>query len=251
MDGQARMFLLPRPQTGGPASSRVSLFTPCEISILTAATGLLTDPVRGELLPTWQAAIAEMRSAVECWEKAQRSDLVLLPNEGGIGKTRLAAELFKGSLPEATSVYRDLNAVMQPPEPIQVTHLWNTHPDQDHLSNLDSLASKINPNISHVRTVVIIDGLDGLTLRPMPTNLLEAMWLQLGQAIAADKSFRKCRQCGIWFELTPKAARTDKVFYSGACKAKAYRQRLAMRDHSGQESGPGVGVPEPGERTTK
>jgi hypothetical protein len=59
----------------------------------------------------------------------------------------------------------------------------------------------------------------------IPRNLLEAMWLQFGEAVTHDKSFRKCRQCGTWFEISLRAARIDKVFCSEACKAKAYRRR--------------------------
>ena len=72
---------------------------------------------------------------------------------------------------------------------------------------------------------------DRLRLQLMPTNLLEAMWLQFGQAVASDKSFRQCRECGTWFKNSPKTARSDKIFCSGACKAKAYRERQVNREH--------------------
>jgi hypothetical protein len=84
----------------------------------------------------------------------------------------------------------------------------------------------INKNVSHVRPIFHYCWMeDRLRLELMPPNLLEAMWLQFGQAVESNKSFRKCRACGTWFEISPKTARSDKVFCSGACKAKAYRQR--------------------------
>jgi hypothetical protein len=107
------------------------------------------------------------------------------------------------------------------------------------LSRIDSdvfevLASKINRNICHARPLFVINNFDalmeGLTLRLMPTNLLEAMWIQFGQAVESNKTFRQCRHCGVWFDLSPKAARVDKVFCTEACKARAYRRRLAKQE---------------------
>lgn len=111
---------------------------------------------------------------------------------------------------------------------------------------LEFLASKINRNICHARPMFIafdarVDTakfhtlVDGLTLRVMPTTLLEAMWLQFGQAVESNKAFRQCRHCGTWFDLSPKAARVDKVFCTEACKARAYRQRLAKQERGASD----------------
>ena len=45
---------------------------------------------------------------------------------------------------------------------------------------------------------------------------------------------RQCLQCGTWFEISPRAARTDRVFCSDACRFKAYRERQsrARRMHA-------------------
>lgn len=62
------------------------------------------------------------------------------------------------------------------------------------------------------------------TLRPHPVSLVGAMWLQLANAIAAEKSYRTCRMCGGWFE----AGGVDdarKIFCSEGCKSKDYRRR--------------------------
>lgn len=39
------------------------------------------------------------------------------------------------------------------------------------------------------------------------------------------KSHRQCRQCGISYEITPKIARTNKLYCTNACRSKAYRGR--------------------------
>jgi hypothetical protein len=57
-----------------------------------------------------------------------------------------------------------------------------------------------------------------------PANLLGALFLQLGQAIAGDTEQRPCKECGKWFELVPQD-KGRKEFCSDACKAKEYRER--------------------------
>src|SRR5947208_719464 len=46
--------------------------------------GLLTDPENGEPLITWKTAIADMRAAVDCWEKARQSDVAFPSNDTGL-----------------------------------------------------------------------------------------------------------------------------------------------------------------------
>ena len=60
-----------------------------------------------------------------------------------------------------------------------------------------------------------------------PGSLLGALWLQFAQAIEHDNNFRRCVECGTWFELTPRTARSDKVYCTNACRTKAYRKRQA------------------------
>jgi hypothetical protein len=59
----------------------------------------------------------------------------------------------------------------------------------------------------------------------VPDSLLGALWLQFAQAIDANKDYRRCRECGKWFVLSPETARTNKLFCSNACRSKAYRKR--------------------------
>ena len=63
-----------------------------------------------------------------------------------------------------------------------------------------------------------------LTLRP--SGLSEALWLQLAQAIAGEKTYRRCIcGCGRYFETTPGTARSTRKWATNACKQRAHRQR--------------------------
>ena len=68
-----------------------------------------------------------------------------------------------------------------------------------------------------------------MVLQIVPSTLLAAMWLQFAQAIAANKVYRTCRECGNWFEVpTATDGRSERrVFCSDPCKSKDYRRRLA------------------------
>jgi hypothetical protein len=59
----------------------------------------------------------------------------------------------------------------------------------------------------------------------VPQYLLGAIWLQFAVAVDGNKGYRNCRQCGRWFEVSPRAGRTDKIFCRGACRSQASRQR--------------------------
>jgi hypothetical protein len=47
----------------------------------------------------------------------------------------------------------------------------------------------------------------GIRLVFSPKNLLDALWLQLGQALSGGASIRQCKHCGRWFEIGPGTGR--------------------------------------------
>jgi hypothetical protein len=182
--------------------------------------GLLKDPEGGEPLATWRAAIIEMKSAVECWEEAQKANAKPPQILSSFDIQRIAA------LEQARAELQEQLISMQGEVFLQGNVSAST-------SEWESVASKLNQNISHVRPVFVVGPMkDGLSVQLMPTNLLEAMWPQFGQAVESNRAFRKCPQCVTWFDISHKAGRFDKVFCSGACKAKAYRGRLARQHHA-------------------
>jgi hypothetical protein len=66
-----------------------------------------------------------------------------------------------------------------------------------------------------------------LGLYIVPEGLIGALWLQFARAVERDSQFRQCAECGIWFELAPGTARSDKLYCSTPCRTKAYRKRQA------------------------
>jgi hypothetical protein len=64
-------------------------------------------------------------------------------------------------------------------------------------------------------------------------NLLDAMKLQLADAVVERKSYRNGEQCANPFEVSPEFNRSDRVYCSDNCRVKAYQRRrkqaIAMR----------------------
>jgi hypothetical protein len=66
-----------------------------------------------------------------------------------------------------------------------------------------------------------------LSLELVPHDLLDAIWLQLAQAITKNYGYRQCDECLTWFEVAPGKGRPEKRFCSNACSMRAYRKRKA------------------------
>jgi hypothetical protein len=56
-------------------------------------------------------------------------------------------------------------------------------------------------------------------------SLISAMYMQLAQAVSGNKKYRQCAWCKSSFEITPRIARTNRMFCSNACKQADYRHR--------------------------
>jgi hypothetical protein len=66
---------------------------------------------------------------------------------------------------------------------------------------------------------------DGQTVfQVIPGNMLQAIFMQFGQAYSGNKQHRQCTVCATWFELVPQD-KGRKEFCSAACKVKDYRNR--------------------------
>jgi hypothetical protein len=72
-----------------------------------------------------------------------------------------------------------------------------------------------------------------------PNGLLGALWLQFARGLAGMKQYRECATCKELFEVSPQAARTNRVFCSTACRSRAYRKR---KDEARAMSARGVAV---------
>lgn len=60
-------------------------------------------------------------------------------------------------------------------------------------------------------------------LKLQPPSLLDAIWLQLGQAIAGSADLKQCSHCGEWFEAGANSGkRRDAKFCSAKCKTRYF-----------------------------
>jgi hypothetical protein len=53
-----------------------------------------------------------------------------------------------------------------------------------------------------------------------PPSLLDALWLQFGQALVSKAELRSCEQCGRWFQAGAGGVRIDAKFCSTECRRK-------------------------------
>jgi transposase len=72
-----------------------------------------------------------------------------------------------------------------------------------------------------------------ITLKTHAYNLLDAVKLQLADAVVERKTYRTCEQCGKPYEVSPQFNRSDRVYCSDNCRVKVYQRRrkqaIAMR----------------------
>jgi hypothetical protein len=112
--------------------------------------GLLTDPEEGEPLAVWESAIADMRSAVECWY----ADPKYAPNHS-----------------DSVADLKWLSSEAQVFETCQMKHFFLAHGARDRDNVLFELGYLLGQRISNVRPVFNYDKLlDGFRLRLMPNS---------------------------------------------------------------------------------
>ncbi len=193
-------------------------------------------PGDAEPLTSWRAEIAAMRRSLRIWDMVQSEDtsglkeylsplMAWLEADRADGRDPLtgdesADQWVAGAEPgefrwfrthgdECLDAYRAGDLVT--PAMLGIQYIVNRH-----------LRHRISPRIlwddSRKR---------GWSLYFVPVNLVGAIWLQLSQAMTQEKEYRRCRQCGSWFEIDHYTARTNRYFCSNACRSKAYRDRKA------------------------
>jgi hypothetical protein len=191
------------------------------------------DPKRVERLSAWNFAVVRMWAAVALWRAAQTGD------------TEALAKLVRWSDDGKAVFYRGPSWVTrQDAEEVEIASF------RDNREVFTSLHAGDLAKPALVQVVKIINAYGGLsdvsgfatweTARGRPgvrfgtTSLLTAMWLQFALAVEYDKQYRRCRECGKWFELTPGVNRTSRQTCSNACRNRGYqrRQEDARRMHA-------------------
>jgi hypothetical protein len=186
----------------------------------------------GEALHAWTDEILTMRLTAELWEAARKGDVgwleqVIFWEKDGSGVQLLShPELPAGELPE-------------PPTLVERAWIAGTHLGDDVLARFVP-GDLVKPALHYVQSIInrqlqgrasprlLWDGnRERLGLYIVPDGLIGALWLQFARAVERDSQFRRCAECGIWFELARGTARSDKLYCSTPCRTKAYRKRQA------------------------
>lgn len=178
----------------------------------------------GEPLWLWEQEIEAMRRVTELWRAVRDGNVGLMKER--IRATREHAAYDDGrSMAVIYSRPHDLRPELsQFVEEEDLLRPAMFYVQQEVNRRLEEHTS---PRILYIREE------DRLEMRVVPKNLLGALWLQFARAVDGNRDFRRCRQCGQWFAVSP-SERTSREFCSNACRSKAYRERIekALRMHA-------------------
>lgn len=192
--------------------------------------------VTGEPWQEWAVQISEMREAVSLWDLLRSRDGPGLSRflrwepagRGSDGVERPHAGWMYSSHPDVPrnvflTPQRRFEAIIPKYQQVEITEADILTPASVLIQGWVNrhLERKAMPRLLHHR------GLGTMVLMIVPSSLLSAMWLQLAHAIAGNKDYRACRECGNWFEVSrAEDARTARrMFCSDACKSRDYRRR--------------------------
>jgi hypothetical protein len=163
----------------------------------------LGDLQSDERLPFWAQQILAMRENVQRWDDLRK-------RAGGQG--------------EKDGLYKAVNNYLHRSWWYHVFGLPTAGGDLRRIVTVDleKLATMSPPPLLQL----IGPSLEGkATLEASPVNLLNALWLQFADAVAADTQFRQCPSCGSWFAVAPERRRADAQYCKEACRIRAYKER--------------------------
>ena len=199
---------------------------------------------RGERLQEWKAEIILIRHALRVWEALKRGTEQELRRwfrfdmHGDTPRLKyMPDEPWPPDMPMDVS---DLFTRVSPGDPAQLIPLASPWPYSDPpgtgipatpaglaLAFIRTLMSTRLP----LQSVVCLGYLRDmsrpvpLSLKVVPSNLLTALWLQLGAAMEGDGRYQRCPQCQHWFQVPAKAKRANTTYCSPRCRIRAYRER--------------------------
>jgi hypothetical protein len=197
-----------------------------------------TDIGIGELLSAWVRRIRDMCIAVEIWSMVRDAqngsdealkryirwhgpDRVLYetPAEEQKGGARYAVIASPEVRPEILKRFKPGDAL---------------GPAQHYLQSLinKALEGLVSPKLlwnSSRRGGAVTDGAGRtLDLFFVPRSLLGYLWLQLAEAVAEQKTFRRCKVCSTWILIAARAegSRTNRLTCSNTCRMRLYQERM-------------------------
>jgi hypothetical protein len=89
----------------------------------------------------------------------------------------------------------------------------------------EAIGGSKQPGTNSSLRVVFDQERDRMTIRIVPETLIGAMWFQCARVLTQNPTFRACKHCGKWFELSPDTRRKQAIYCSDRCKVAAYRAK--------------------------
>lgn len=184
----------------------------------------------GESFGKWTKAILNMRRLVELWNIVQHQDLAALARHirwHGKGVDYLShPDLVPNELPAQPSVFVEAVIAAEKINPDLLEDFQKGDLVRPALYYLQNEVNRWMKGRTSSRLLWTPDH-SKLKLCLVPESLFGALWLQFAQVIERNSEFRRCAECGTWFELRPGSARSDKIYCSNSCRTKALRRRKA------------------------
>lgn len=180
----------------------------------------------------WEAAHARMHPVVEVLNAIQAEDATALGKWFTL--TANGARYHRGTATSGSFGWVTIKGEMR-------EYLWRWAAEAD--SDAESLLriargwaqNEINEAMSgdkqigtrsSARVVFDVDR-EQMTVRIVPDTLIGAMWFQCARVLALNPTFRSCKHCSKWFELSPDTRRKQAIYCTDRCKVAAYRAKVA------------------------
>jgi len=184
----------------------------------------------GEASGDWELEILAMRQTIELWEAARRGDVERLERHITWHENGMAVRYDS---------HPDLKFDQLPAPPLNADRTTIAR-EGDLVFEHFERGDLMGPALQHVQStlnrrlhgrasprVLWKPSTRQRTLCIVPDGLIGALWLQFARAFERNAEFRRCAECGTWFELAPGTARADKLYCSPACRTRVYRKRQA------------------------
>jgi hypothetical protein len=183
-------------------------------------------PDTWDLVGIWLLAIDEMNELVSLWDLVQKGDRSALSQLiQWQGRNQIYYHTWPNTILGEGGKYGDQHLIFSPEHHGQWLRQFT--PGDVLMPALVYVQRRVNYWIEAAASPKLRwDATKARTeLVFIPGSLLGALWLQFARAIEGNRSYRQCKECGQWFEVSPETARTSRLFCSGPCRSKAYRGR--------------------------
>jgi hypothetical protein len=184
----------------------------------------------GEASGDWEMEILAMRQTVDLWEAARRGDVERLERhitwheDGTAVRYDSHPDLKFDQLP-GPPFHADRTTIAQEGD-VVFGHFARGDLMQPALQYVQSIINRRLQGRASPR-LVWNTATGQRTLCIVPHGLIGALWLQLARAFERNAEFRRCAECGTWFEIARGRARADRLYCSHPCRTRVYRKRQA------------------------